>query len=389
MRDYYEVLGVDRNADADAIKKAYRKLALQYHPDRNGGSKEAEEKFKEATEAYEVLRDPQKRAAYDRYGHAGVKGAGAGAGGFGGFDFADALEIFMRDFGGFGFEDLFGGRSTRRGARSSRRRGSDISVRVSLTLAEVAEGARKTFEVQVLDPCEACGGTGSENGAPLVRCRTCGGAGEVRRVQRSMLGQLVSVTTCPDCQGEGQIIERLCPECGGRGVEPVKRTFAVEVPPGVSNGDYLTLRGQGNAGVRGGARGDIMVVLDVEEDPRFVRDGADLYYTLPITFSQAALGAEVEVPTVHGMARLRIPPGTQSGRLLRMTGRGLPRLHGGGRGDQIVRIVVWTPTELTREQEALFRRLAEIESPPPAQHREDAGEQDRGFWSRVKNAFSA
>ncbi len=389
MRDYDEILGVARDADGEAIKKAYRKLALQYHPDRNNGSKEAEERFKEATEAYEVLRDPQKRAAYDRYGHAGVKGAGAGAGGgFGGFVFADALEIFMRDFGGFGFEDLFGGRSARRGGRGSRRRGSDISVRVPLTMAEVAEGARKTFDVQVMDPCDACSGTGSENGAAPVRCGTCGGAGEVRRVQRSMLGQLVSVTACPDCQGEGQIIERVCRECGGRGVEPVKRTFAVEVPAGVSNGDYLTLRGQGNAGVRGGARGDIMVVLEVEEDPRFVRDGADLYYTLPITFSQAALGAEVEVPTVQGTARLKVPAGTQSGRMLRMSGRGLPRLHGGGRGDQIVRIVVWTPTELTGEQEALFRRLAELESAPPAEPREDS-EQDRSFWSRVRSAFSA
>lgn len=389
MRDYYEILGVARDADGEAIKKAYRKLALQYHPDRNNGSKEAEERFKEATEAYEVLRDPQKRATYDRYGHAGVKGAGAGAGGgFGGFDFADALEIFMRDFGGFGFEDLFGGRGARRSGRGNRRRGSDISVRVPLTMAEVAEGARKTFEVQVMDPCEECGGSGSENGAAPVRCGTCGGAGEVRRVQRSMLGQLVSVTACPDCQGEGQVIERECPECSGRGVQPAKRTFAVDVPAGVSTGDYLTLRGQGNAGARGGARGDIMVVLEVEEDPRFDREGADLYYTLPITFSQAALGAEVEVPTVQGTVRLKIPAGTQSGQMLRMTGRGLPRLHGGGRGDQIVRIVVWTPTGLTREQEAVFQRLAEVESPPPAEHRE-AGEQDRSFWSRVRSAFSA
>ena len=387
MRDYYEILGVPRDADTETIKKAYRKLALKYHPDRNGGSKEAEELFKEATEAYEVLRDPEKRAAYDRYGHAGVKGAAAGQAGYGGFDFADALEIFMREFGGFGFGDLFGTRATGRRARSSQRRGADITVRVPLTLGEVADGARKTFEVQVLDPCDACRGIGSENGAPPVRCSTCGGAGEVRRVQRSMLGQLVSVTACPDCDGEGQRIERLCGACGGRGVRPVRRTFAVEVPAGVSTGDYLTLRGQGNAGARGGPRGDIMVVLEVQEDPRFVREGADLYTTVAITFSQAALGAEVEVPTIHGVARLKIPAGTQSGRLLRMTGRGLPKLRGQGRGDQIVRIVVWTPTELTREQEALFRKLAKIEAPPPANP--EQSEQDRSFWSRVRSAFSA
>jgi len=383
MRDYYEILGVSRDADTEAVKKAYRKLALKYHPDRNNGSKEAEELFKEATEAYEVLRDPEKRARYDRYGHAGVKGAAAGAGA-GGFDFADALEIFMRDFGGFGFGDLFGA-GARRSGRANRR-GQDIRVRLPLTLREVAEGTSKKLRVEVLEPCSACAGTGSEDGAAPVVCSTCGGTGEVRRIQRSLLGQMVSVTPCPACGGEGQRVERLCRACAGRGLAPTSRTVSVDVPAGVSTGDYITLRGQGNAGVRGGPPGDILVVLEVEEDARFIREGADLVTDLPITFSQAALGAELEIPAIVGRVRVRVPPGTQSGTLLRLKGRGLPHLRGGGKGDLIVRVVVWTPTELTVEQEALFRKLAEIETAAPDAAEEGGG---RGFWSKVREAFSA
>lgn len=382
MRDYYEILGVPRDADAETIKKAYRKLALKYHPDRNAGSKEAEEKFKEATEAYEVLRDPQKRAMYDRYGHAGLGGA-SGGGGFTGFDFAEALNIFMRDFGGFGLEDLFtGGRRSRGG----RRKGPDMQLRLPLKLAEVASGTRKTLRIKVFDPCDACGGTGSAGGAAPRACGTCGGTGEVRRVQRSLLGQIVSVTTCPTCRGEGTEIAELCDRCDGEGVIRAEREVQVEVPPGVSSGDYITLRGQGHAGARGGARGDIIVILEVEEDPRFVRDGADLIYELPITFTQAALGAEIEVPTVEGTARLTIPAGTQSGRQLRLKGKGLPHLRGGGRGDLIVRVHVWVPTELTPEQTALLRRLAEIEDPPPSAI---GAERERGIWSRIREAFTA
>ena len=382
MRDYYEILGVERGADGDGIKKAYRKLALQYHPDRNSGSKEAEEKFKEATEAYEVLRDADKRAAYDRYGHAGVRGSGAGAGFGGGFNFADALEVFMRDFGGFGMGDIFGAAGGAR--RGTNRRGADLRVRLPLTIAEVATGTKKTLRIQLLDTCATCSGTGAANGAQPVRCTTCGGAGEIRRVQRSFLGQLVSVTPCPDCGGEGVRIEQLCPDCNGRGVQQAEKTIEVDVPAGVSSGDYLTLKGQGNAGTRGAPRGDILVVMDVEEDERFIRDGNDLIYELPITFTQAALGADVEVPTVSGTARVKIPPGVQSGKLLRLRGKGLPHLQGGGHGDMIVRIVVWTPTSLTPEQETLLRKLARIESNPPAQIDQ---EEDRGFWSRVREAF--
>jgi molecular chaperone DnaJ len=381
MRDYYEILGVERDADAEAIKRAYRKLALQYHPDRNNGSPEAEEKFKELTEAYEVLKNGDKRSAYDRFGHAGVKGA-AGAG-YGGFSFHDALDIFMRDFGAFGVDDLFGGGRGRRSGPSVRK-GPDTRVNMSLTLEDVANGVKRTLRVDLLDPCSGCSGSGAAEGSAPVRCATCGGSGEVRRVQRSFLGQLVSVMPCPDCGGEGQRIEQPCADCGGRGVQRSARDIEVTIPPGVSSGDYLTLRGQGNAGPRGGPRGDLLVVLEVEEDSRFIRDGADLVYELPVTFSQAALGAELEVPTIGGTARLKVAPGTQSGRLLRMRGRGLPHLQGAGQGDLIIRVVVWTPTELSAEQTALFRKLAKVEA--PAQRVDDG--HDRGFWSRVREALT-
>ncbi len=317
MRDYYEILGVGRDADTDSIKKAYRKLALQYHPDRNNGAQDAEERFKEATEAYEILRDSEKRAAYDRYGHAGVK-AGAGPGFGGGFNFAEALSIFMRDFGGFGMEDLFGGGSGRRGP--SRMRGADLRVRVPLTLDEVASGTKKTVKIRVQEPCASCEGNGAEPGSPPVRCETCGGAGEVRRVQRSVLGQLVSVTTCPSCDGAGQRITDPCKACDGRGVETKERRIDVDVPGGVSTGDYLTVRGRGNAGPRGGVRGDVLVVFEIEEDPRFTREGANLIHDLGVTFSQAALGADVDVPLVNSSTRIRIAAGTQSGHLMRLRG---------------------------------------------------------------------
>lgn len=387
MRDYYEILGVARDADADEIKRAYRKLAFKYHPDRNGGSKEAEAKFREATEAYEVLRDPEKRGAYDRYGHAGVKGGAGGGPGFGGFDFADALEIFMRDFGGFsGFDDIFGGRSGRRGGRGGARKGPDMQVRTELTLDEVAEGARKSVRVSVLNPCSSCSGTGGQDGAEPVTCPTCEGRGEVRRVQRSFLGQIVSVTPCPNCGGEGLHIETPCQSCHGEGLERAERTIEVRIPAGVSSGDYITLRGQGNAGPRGGPRGDILVVIEVEEDDRFVRDGANLVYELPITYSQAVLGAEVEIPTVSGTARVKIPGGTQSGTVLRLRERGLPKLQEGGRGDLLVRVVIWVPSSPGAEERRLLQELAGVESRPPEKIDRDGG---RGFWSKVRGAFSA
>lgn len=385
MRDYYEILEIDRGVDAETIKKAYRKKALLYHPDRNGGDTDAEEKFKEATEAYEVLRDPDKRAAYDRYGHAGVKsGAGAsGRGGFNGFGFEDALNVFMRDFGGFGgFEDLFGGRS-RSGPRVQR--GQDTRIRLRITLEEVARGVHRKVRLPVLEPCGKCAGSGSASGSEPVVCETCGGGGQVRRVQRTPFGQFESVSACPVCAGAGRRIAEPCVTCSGQGRERKDREFEVDVPPGVETDNYITLRGHGNVGPRNGPRGDILVVLEVEDDPRFLREGDDLVHDIEISFSQAALGTDLEVPTVWGTEKLEIPTGIQSGEVLTLRGKGLPRLGGGGRGDQHVRVQIWTPTRLTSEQEALFQRLREIEGAPP----EAEGRSRHGFWNRMKEAFSA
>ena len=378
MSDYYALLDVSREATAEEIKKAYRKKALEFHPDRNQGSKEAEEQFKLVTEAYEVLRDPEKRGRYDRYGAEGLKGARGGAGGFSGFDFADAVEVFMRDFGGF--EDLFG-RGARRGPRTTS--GQTIRIRLPLTLAEVATGVTKRIKVSVLDPCELCGGSGAADGHGTTPCPTCGGSGEERIVQRSVFGQFVSVTVCRSCAGEGSVIDQQCARCHGDGRQRQEKEIEVNVPAGVSSEHFITLRGQGNAGPRGGARGDIAVLLDVEDDPRFARDGANLTYELSVTFAQAALGDEIEVPTVEESVRLSVPAGVQSGQVLRLRGLGLPHLEGRGRGDQMVRVMVWTPESLTGEQEQLFRQLKDIESPPPK-----PGE-SRGFWSRVKEAFTS
>lgn len=384
MADYYELLGVSRTADTEEIKKAYRQLALKYHPDRNSGSKEAEERFKEVTEAYEILRDSDKRAVYDRYGEQGLRGR-SGPGGYGGFEFADALEVFMRDFGGFsGFEDLFGMRGGR-AQRMASRKGQSVRLRLPLTLHDVAHGAKRKLRVALLDTCASCSGSGSENGRAPTVCATCGGSGEERHVQRSVFGQFVSVQPCRACGGEGQVIATPCATCHGEGRARAEREVEVEVPAGVTSENFLTLRGQGSVGPRGGPRGDLVILLEIEEDPRFQREGSDLVHDLPVTFSQAALGAELDVPTVDGTARVTVPAGIQGGEMLRLRGMGLPHLNAPGRGDQLVRVLVWTPEELTPEQEDLFRRLGEIESPIP----DPAARTGRkGFWSRVKEAFS-
>lgn len=383
MSDYYQLLGVSRDANAEEIKKAYRKLALEYHPDRNQGSKEAEERFKEVTEAYEVLRDSEKRAMYDRYGKQGVRGgAGQGAAGF---DFSDAIDVFMRDFGGFaGFEEMFGMRGAR-GQRASSRKGQTVRIRLPLTLAEVATGVVKTVKVALLDECEACDGSGAKSGTRPQPCTTCGGTGEERHVQRSVFGQFVSVQPCRTCGGEGRVIADPCPKCSGEGRVRGEKSIDVEVPAGVTSENFLTLRGRGSIGPRGGVRGDLVVLLEVQDDPRFRRDGSDLVHELPITFAQAALGTEIDVPTIDGTARVTIPSGIQSGERLSLKGLGLPELNGTARGDQIVKVRVWTPHELTDEQEELFRKLADVEGPAPDSVRRRT---HKGFWSRVKEAFT-
>lgn len=383
MADYYGRLGVAKDSDVDTIKKAYRKLAMQYHPDRNDAP-DAEEQFKRVTEAYEVLRDPEQRQLYDRFGEAGIKrGAGGGpAGGFGSFDFADAFEVFMREFGGMGFGDIFGGRASQ---PNRPRRGADLKMRLRVSLEEAARGVERSVEIQVLDSCSLCGGSGAEPGTAPERCTTCHGAGEVRQVQRSMLGQFVSVRPCPDCGGVGERILSPCPECSGGGRVRAERSVKLEVPAGVSTDDYLKLSGRGNAGPGGGSRGDVLVLVEVDEDRRFQRVGDDLVYNLAVTMSQAALGSEVDVPTIiDGYAKLKVPQGIQSGQALRLRGRGMPRLRGSGRGDQVVRVLVWTPTDLSREERELLEQLRKVESQPP-----EPDTDDPGFWERVKRAFTA
>ncbi len=377
-RDYYDVLGIARDATDTDIKRAYRKLAMEYHPDRNDGEKQAEERFKEVTEAYEVLRDPAKRSRYDQFGKAGMRPDA----GFGGFhpDLAEALSIFMRDFGNLGgFDSFFGGGQR---SRRTRRRGPDVRLTMGVTLAEVAKGTKRTVKLKTLQPCQRCGGSGAREGSGTDVCRTCGGVGEVRQATQSFLGQFVSVATCPACNGEGSVIREVCEECRGDGRTRRERTLDIEIPPGVSSNNYLTLRGEGQAGPRSGPAGDLVVVLEVEDDSRFERHGDDLVYDLPVSFSQAALGAEFEVPTPLEPITVRIPAGTQSGTVVTARGKGLPALNSGRNGDLHIRVQVWTPPRLSREAEELFERLREVEGEPPS-----AGKAGKNLWDKMKEAL--
>ena len=376
MADFYQTLGVPRTASDDEIKKAYRKLAMTYHPDRNNGAKEAEEKFKAITEAYDVLRDGDKRALYDRYGEAGLRG---GAGGFHHVDLSEALSIFMRDLGGLGgLGDLFGGGAAR---GSGPRTGSDIKIAMPMTLADVATGVERTVTARLLEPCDRCEGRGAEPGSAPTTCTTCSGTGEVRRAQRSFFGQVVSVAPCPTCAGEGTVIESPCKKCRGEGRIRGEKQIVIRVPAGVATGQYMTMRGIGNVGPRGGPRGDILVVFEVEEDPRFERDGEDLYCEVLVTYPQLVLGADVEVPMVTGTVSLHVPAGTQSGQVFNLRGRGLPRINSASMGDLHVRLQLWTPDVLTDEETTLLRRLDELQKVPE--------NRPKGLWSKIRESLGA
>ena len=374
-RDYYEVLGVPRSAGEDEIKKAYRKLAFENHPDRNPGDKSAELRFKEATEAYEVLRDPQKRARYDQVGHAAeVPGGGAGFD-FSGFDLADALRAFMRGFGGDGFDDIFGVRG--RGGRAVRQ-GDDLQVRLKLTLEEIASGVEKKIRVKHMRPCTTCGGNG---GTGEQVCPQCQGRGQVRRVQQSLLGQFVNIATCPRCSGEGSVFKDTCKTCGGDGRVSATETIAVQVPAGVANGNFIPLRGMGDAGPRGGPAGDLIVLIEEKPHAVFARDGDDLRVDVPISFTTAALGGSVEVPTLdQAPAKLEVPAGTQSGQVMRVRGRGIPHLRG-GRGDLLARLVVWVPQRVPQGERKLLEELRRSEAFKPPQP-------GRSAFERVRDAFA-
>ncbi|APF20418.1 molecular chaperone DnaJ [Caldithrix abyssi] len=380
-KDYYEILGVDRNATQDEIKKAYRKLAVKYHPDKNQGNKEAEEKFKELAEAYAVLSDPEKRRRYDQFGHAGVGGAGQQGFDFTDFDLADALRQFMEEGFGFGFGDIFG--SSRSGSRRRRvtRKGSDLQIKLKLTLEEIATGVTKKIKVRKKIACPECNGSGSAKYSKTVMCPVCHGSGEIRQVSRSLFGQFVNVTTCHRCNGEGQVIENPCHSCHGTGLIDGSKTIEVNVPAGVSTGNYITLSGEGNAGVRGGQPGDLIIYIEEAPHQIFQRQGNDILLALPISFPTAALGGTVEVPTLTGKAKLKIAPGTQSGKILRMRGKGIPYLRSAGSGDQLVQVQVYVPTKLNEEERLLLQKLAESENLDPSKSTH------KSFFDKFKEAF--
>lgn len=384
-RDFYEILGVARTATPEEIKKAYRKKALQYHPDRNPGDAEAEANFKEAAEAYEVLSNAEKRARYDRFGRAGLGGAAGGPGGQAGFqDISDIFSAFSDIFGGDNrFEDVFGRPRGRR--RGQGRPGTDLRVRLALTLEEIAEGTERQIKLRKFVACEPCDGTGAENPQEGFRtCPTCNGSGEVRQVSSSFFGQFVNVAPCPTCEGEGRTIEEKCHVCEGEGRVKGEETVEVEVPAGVAGGHYLQIRGAGNAGVRGGAAGALRVEIDEQPHEHFTREGLDVVHDLYLSFPDAALGTEATVPTLKGRATLQIDPGIQSGRVLRMRGRGLPEVGGARRGDQMVRVHVWTPRDVSGPLRDTLERLRE----DPGLRPQPAASERKGFFSRVKDAFT-
>jgi molecular chaperone DnaJ len=379
-RDYYEILGVAKSASADEIKKAYRKLAVKLHPDKNPGDHTAENNFKELGEAYEALSDPDKRAAYDRYGHAAFAQGGGAARGGGGFH--DPMDIFREVFGGGGggvggiFEQFFGGGGGGRQDRESRQRGSDLRYDMQITLEEAAFGAEKEIEVSKLSACGACNGSGAEKGSRVVTCSTCGGRGQVVTSR----GFFQVAQTCPRCRGTGQTVEKPCSACHGEGRSEQTTRIKLKIPPGIDDGSRLRSTGNGEAGIRGGQNGDLYVVIHVKEHEVFEREESNLFCDLPISFAMATLGGELKVPTLHGDASLKIPAGTQSGTSFKLRGKGMPELTGGGTGDLIVRTVIAVPKKLTTEQKQKLQEFAEMigdEVPPP----------QKSFFERAKEFF--
>jgi len=381
-RDYYEILGVSRTAVEAEVKAAYRKLALKYHPDKNPGDKSAEETFKEATEAYEVLKNPEKRQAYDQFGHAGVgQGGGFGNyGGFGGFDVSDALRAFMRDFGGGSvFDELFGmGTGAGRGRRQNR--GEDLRVTIQLTLEEIASGVEKSIKVKRLVKCDGCNGSGVAAGSSKKTCSQCHGNGQVRRITKTFLGTVQQVSTCGTCRGTGEVIAEPCKSCHGEGRCRGENTVKLNIPAGVASGNYMTVDGIGNAASQEGEPGDLIAVFQELEHDFFVRQGDHVVCEFPISFATAALGGTVMVRTLSGEEHLKIPAGTQPGKVLVLRGKGIPHLHRNGKGDQLIQIVVWVPTKLNSEERGLLNDLSKKENMAPP-------EASRSFFEKLRQTL--
>lgn len=380
-RDYYEVLGVAKSANADEIKKAYRKAAIKYHPDKNPGDKEAEEKFKEAAEAYDVLSNPDKRARYDQFGHAGMSGAAGGAGGFGGFGGGFSMEDIFSQFGDI-FGGHFGGGFRSSGGGRSVNRGSDLRIKVRLSLQEIAEGVTKKLKINKTLACEQCGGTGAKDSSSYSTCTTCNGSGYVVTMQNSFFGRMQMQSVCPTCGGEGKVITEKCSKCGGEGTTRGQEVVEIKIPAGVGEGMVLTVSGKGNAARHGGVNGDLQVLIEEEPHPELLRDGNDLIHNLNITITTALLGGTVEVPTVDGRAKIKIAPGTHAGKVLRLGGKGLPDVNGYGRGDELVVVDITIPDKLTKEERKLVEQLAEQ---PSFQKAESVKNQN--IFERMKNFF--
>ncbi|HTN45156.1 MAG TPA: molecular chaperone DnaJ [Flavipsychrobacter sp.] len=383
-RDYYEVLGVGKSANADEIKKAYRKVAMQYHPDRNPGDKEAEDKFKEAAEAYEVLSNADKKARYDRFGHAGMGGA---AGGGRGPSMDDIFSNFGDIFGDDVFGSFFGGRQGGGGGRRQGTRGSNLRVKLKMSYAEIANGANKKIKVKKYVGCDTCNGSGAKDKNAVQTCQSCGGSGQVRRVQNTFLGQMQTVTTCPTCNGEGTQITAKCGSCKGEGRVYGEETLSLDIPAGAQEGMQLSMSGKGNAGERGGYPGDLLLLIEEEKHPDLVRNELDVVYYLNLSFPETVLGTQVEVPTIDGKAKIKIPAGTQSGKIFRLKGKGFPAFQSYERGDELVEVNVWSPQHLTSEEKDMLEKLKNSPNfQPSSQTKHDR--EDKSIFDKIKDAFS-
>ncbi len=390
-KDFYEILGVSKSSSQEEIKKAYRKVAMQFHPDRNPGDKPSEEKFKEAAEAYEILSDPDKRAQYDRFGHQAF-GAGRGNGG-GGFSGAGMnMDDIFSQFGDiFGEESPFGsffgggggGRRSASGSRSRGVRGSNLRIKIKLTFEEMAKGAGKTVKVKKYVSCTTCTGSGAKDKNSTQSCGTCGGSGQVRRVQNTFLGQMQTVTTCPTCNGEGSTITNKCTACKGDGRVYGEETVTIDIPAGVQEGMQLSMNGKGNAGERGGAHGDLIVLIEEEAHAQLHRDGLNVAFDLHLSFPEAVFGTQVEVPTIDGKAKIKIPPGTQSGKIFRLKGKGFPSVNSYEKGDQLIHVNIWTPQQVSTEEKAMLEKMHDSNNFQPKPEKGD-----KSFFDKVREMFS-
>ena len=382
-RDYYEVLGVAKAASTDEIKKAYRKVAMQFHPDRNPGDKSAEEKFKEAAEAYEILSDSDKKAQYDRYGHAAFSGNGRSYGGGGHMNMDDIFSQFGDIFGDDVFGSFFGGGQARTGKRRQGIKGSNLRIKLKLNYEELAKGVTKSVKVKKYVPCNTCQGSGAKDKNSVQTCGSCGGSGQVRKVTNTFLGQMQTVTTCPTCNGEGTTITAKCSSCKGEGRIYGEETVSIDIPAGVQEGMQLSLSGKGNAGERGGSNGDLIILIEEEAHPELQREGLNVAFDLHISIPDAIFGINVEVPTIDGRAKIKIPPGTQSGKIFRLKGKGFPAVNSYEKGDQLIHVNVWTPQNLTAEEKNMLEKLSKSPNFHP-----NPEKNEKSFFDKVREIFS-